>query len=1121
MARKGRDRDEDYQPYGERPRRGRKLVLPVMLLILAGVVWFLPAIITRSSALNWIVARAAADLNGSAEVGSATLGWFSPITVTDVRIRDAAGQPVAEVPRVVGERRLWDLVWRPGDLGQFKIDRPHLTVVLRDGTSNVEQLLQKYLSNTQPSRRSQSLGLEVTDGQVEIRDTAGNRSWQIDKVSLRAKVPATGAGPIELSTSGAIGGSNGRLSAECKLPDAGGPDLTMEIQSAPLDILTPIAERFLPGTRLTGRASGNVRLAGNSTRGSLVADEFQAVAAVLSDPVQLRQLKGEWDLAWPGQEMAVKKLAAECELGQVSLAGTFSRVEFTPDKLLASLRKQSFEAAGRVDLARLAASLPKTLRIRQNTQVTSGQLELAVSGRPDSKGAAWQGHLKAAELKALVEGRPIAWQQPMAINFSLRDAAGGITVEMLKCESSFLTVEAQGRPEELAAAARFDLGQLASQLGQFVDLGGLRTAGEGWAYLNWKSPDRKTFSADLELQARDFRLALPNLPPWEEPNLVLFLAAAGQMTGGVPVRLESASLRAKAAPDELEAKLLEPVADWRTAASWPVEARMQGRLEAWAPRLRNFVDLGPWKAAGAYDLSARGAFSATQVALEQAQLTAKELSVTGPGVAIADPAAQVSAAGQWDRAKGQLKIRSGTLQSSAVAIAANDLCIDLPPQNFRAAGAVKYQGQLERLRQWFPSAAGQAGYSIAGRVSGTGNVEQSGATVRGALDATIENLLVADSFGQRFGEPQVRLALRGDYDRATGLVQLQQCSVAAASLMLEAGGRVSGTGFQPVSGTPDRRTADLTGTAQYDLQRLTDLARPWIPGGIRLAGQGKDPFWIRGPLTAGEAQAEATVKWTSGYLYGFEAGEGQLKARLAGGVVRCEPIACTLSEGKLRISPQVRLAPEPAEVTAEAGLVAEQIRINPTMCHYALSYAVPALAGVATAEGRFSLQLERCRLPLADPGRGELGGKLVIHAVEITPGPLVEQLVAAVGRGSTAKLARESTIPFAMRDRRIYHEGMELVFPEVTVRTKGSVGLDRTLSLVASMPVPEKWIGQNPLGTALKNQTIELPVAGTLEQPQLDRRGLESFTQRAVGTAARNLFEDHLKQQFDRLLPKQ
>src|SRR4029078_4101215 len=95
---------------------------------------------------------------------------------------------------------------------------------------------------------------------------------------------------------------------------------------------------------------------------------------------------------------------------------------------------------------------------------------------------------------------------------------------------------------------------------------------------------------------------------------------------------------------------------------------------------------------------------------------------------------------------------------------------------------------------------------------------------------------------------------------------------------------------------------------------------------------------------------------------------------------------------------------------------------------------------------------------------------------------------------TTAKLSKESVVPFQMADGRIYHRDLELVFTDLTIRTSGSVGWDESLSILAEMPVPPKWIGNNPLGASLKGQTIRLPIGGTLNHPKIDERALAKLS---------------------------
>jgi len=116
-----------------------------------------------------------------------------------------------------------------------------------------------------------------------------------------------------------------------------------------------------------------------------------------------------------------------------------------------------------------------------------------------------------------------------------------------------------------------------------------------------------------------------------------------------------------------------------------------------------------------------------------------------------------------------------------------------------------------------------------------------------------------------------------------------------------------------------------------------------------------------------------------------------------------------------------------------------------------------------------------------------------------------------VGYNAPGKLRRESVVPFRMVDGRVYHQNLESEFPDLTIRTSGSVGIDQTISLMAEMPVPPKWIGNNQLGTALRDQIIRIPITGTLNKPQLDRNVMNQFNRQFMEKAAGNLIKDELQ----------
>ena len=142
---------------------------------------------------------------------------------------------------------------------------------------------------------------------------------------------------------------------------------------------------------------------------------------------------------------------------------------------------------------------------------------------------------------------------------------------------------------------------------------------------------------------------------------------------------------------------------------------------------------------------------------------------------------------------------------------------------------------------------------------------------------------------------------------------------------------------------------------------------------------------------------------------------------------------------------------------------------------------------------------------------------MVIHSAQIGPGPLVKELAVLLGRASPAQIRRESEVDFRMVRGRVYHQGMELEFPDLSIRTYGSVGLDQTLVVMAEMPVPPKWLGNNMLGLALKDQTIKLPIGGTLSRPEIDRRELDRLSGQFLQRAARNVLGDEVSRQLEQL----
>src|SRR5437879_4950510 len=83
----------------KRRRRWLKWAVGAIVLLLL-VVAFAPTIVARTPLRNRIARSALADLHGSVEVGGASLGWFSPIELRDVTVKDSLGRTLLVAPKI-------------------------------------------------------------------------------------------------------------------------------------------------------------------------------------------------------------------------------------------------------------------------------------------------------------------------------------------------------------------------------------------------------------------------------------------------------------------------------------------------------------------------------------------------------------------------------------------------------------------------------------------------------------------------------------------------------------------------------------------------------------------------------------------------------------------------------------------------------------------------------------------------------------------------------------------------------------------------------------------------------------------------------------------------------------
>ncbi len=1095
----------------------------LVLVVLAVVVWLLPSIAAKTPLLQWGVNKAAADLKGTVTVKSASLGWFSPVSAEGIEVKDSEGRPVLDLPTAVGDRWLISILCNYTKLGRYRLQKPQLSLVLRDDGSNVEDLLAKYLTSDEKSSSSFGIGLEVIDGNIDVTDFRIGRRWHVQKLDAGFEMSETANGPMEAKLSADLPDAKrpGKITVGWK-SSADGSSASLKLANLPLALFRPLAARFSPGTVCDGRLSSNITVAWsgsdagkNSIQADLDTEVLSMTATALqTDVVQLERLHGVCQASWQGNSIEIEKTSVDCDLGSLALTSTVKR-DPKNGISMQSLAHDRHELTGRIDLARLARLLPATLQVRRGVEISSGQVQVALSSRPEQQGMKWHGQLDAAGLAATASGRPITWEHPLAILVDAHETAEGPFVDTLQCESDFLKVHASGTPDRLAASMSFNLKKLSDQLGQFVEMGSLQLAGEGIGNLNWQRTPQKAFDAGAEFQVRNFQLALPNQQPWIERELVATLSAKGQTNLNVDTRIDAAAASLKAGEDQIDVQLAQPVQNLRDGGAWPVHVRAQGQLQNWPSRLAAWLPTQNCQLTGAYALEADGTASSQSVEVRQVRMAAAPLVVHSPWLLVNEPRIDVSAAGSWNQAERRLKVEPANLTCATAEIQANNFVWASPEKGpAELGGTLQFRGDAARVRTWLCDPKTAADWRMAGQFKGTVQLNQTAGVIQGETTAELLNLAVIDASGQQFQEPSIRLAGRGNYEKKSGNVQIERMEITSDVINANAAGRIT-----PVAGV---NNADIQGQFGCDMERLAGLLRPYLVPGVRIVGRSDSADYYRGPFTWADGRAAVGLHWNVANIYGLQLSRGDLKASMADGVASIEPIDLAVSQGKIHLAPSVRLTSKSFELTLPKGPFAQQIQVDPAICTSSLKYIAPNLADITSAKGSFSIDLENCRIPLGKPSDSDVTGRLIVHSMNVGTGPLARTFATFLNRESPAQLRPQSVVQFRMYQRKIYHQGLELVFPEFSVRTQGWVGLDQKMGLLAEMPVPPKWVAQNPtLSDAMRRQVIRIPVNGTLSKPALDQKAVADLSRQFLQKAAQNVIEGEVNRQLDRLFGPQ
>jgi translocation and assembly module TamB len=1101
-------------------------------LVLAATIVLSPLLVAHTPLRNWLLARALPQLQGDIRIGGASLWWFSAPAVTDLEVRDLDGRTLLRIPRIETDKSLVRLLCHPLDLGEIRLTQPAVHVVCSRQGSNLETTLAYWLRlKDVPSDSPLVLdGIAfraVVDGaSVVLEDGEGGRSWSLDPLNLTVEVTQNRRelSRIELNATARSSHREGRVRAEISahlVEGNGGPprpraEGVVQADDLPLDALEPFLRRIEPNLRLAGWLSADLQLQPVGEQGGpdLLAQgkvSIQALSAsdtlMGEDVLRLARVDAPCRVLLDGSRLNIEQMEIQSEVGKVNLAGTIDLAKESRGAVLQPGQRLDAE----LNLVRLAELLPDALHLTKDTRIQSGMLSLHLHSSQRGESLLWEGNVHTSDLEGLYQGQRIVWKEPFALVLTAhQDTLDSLPMlESFRCDSDFLRLEMSGSLEEWTARGTFNLGRLSEHLAGFVELGSLRVQGEGTVRASMRRNARDGSRLETDVRFGQFNLT-DGSRSWREDSITVHFDLIGTL--GSNNRIQAGALHVLAGTDGIDLDLMEPIADLHSFRSARTRLRVSGDLARWRGRVASLTGLFEGATAtGQFDVDARLRYEAEALQLEDIKVTGRDVRLHGLGLNVDESSLDFTTSGRWLPQRDALELQHTRLSCPTVTLQtpAGTVSVDNVGA-WQITAAATVQGDAARLCRLL-GATEPLGGALTGRI----DLRPDDGKQIAQLDLNVQNLFFGPPNAPTWRESRVNLIGQIVYDVVKDSLRISQLHADTSWAGWDAAGEI-------VALQTDMELS-LDGKLALDLEKLDSQLRPYLGPGVKLTGREVRPFHLAGPLAGSQGNlltrlhGDAALGWQTLQALGCQIGPVEARGTLTSGSFRAAPIEATLNRGRLHLEPALRLDPLPVEVTLAKGRVLDHARLSPMACASAVGYAAPVLAGVAEADGDISVDLQSGRIPLADPAKAEVAGWLTLHSAQVSGSPLVQELSVLLKGPATLTLAKDNVVPFRLVEGRVYHNGLELRFPELTIRTSGSVGLDGSLALTAEMPVPPKWLGNSKLAkSVLGNQTIRLPIGGTLEKPKIDEQALRNAMSRFV----RDTAEKTLRQEIDNNLKK-
>ena len=583
------DRDDSpSEPTGARPQLIKKAPPPARkfrplrwlafgLLSIIILVALAPTLVSKTALGDWLLSQLVPSSWGTVEVARRDLGWWSPISVGDLRVKDAQGELLAEVGSLKTKETLWQII-TTGAVTEVTVDQAAVRVQWRKDGSNWEDWIAVVLTEDQPTtptpdRVTPDMAIQFTNCQVVLESQTDGQTWIAEDLQGQVAVQqntkhiqiqaqtklkdadqnlAAGQCEATLLLTNQAGLSAAREQWQLSIDDpqkfkvhttSGGLAFSVKLDDMAVSVGRSVLRRFMPSVEMSGLASGQVVGVSNwygdylqvSTPKVVVNRLMMGDDMYLSgDQVRLQQIELTGAMTLSPDRVRFQQVKLNADYVRSDVDGELAYDEVWQAIHTRRLPTTTITTSGAVNVALLANQLPNTLQLQDGLQLEQGDLTWQVFNRPEGDGSQRLFvDVTAKNMAGRNAGGRVQWNQPIQINGSLRDYNRPVTFDHLDFRSDFLQASARPQPDggtNVAFEMNFD--KLRTALEQFFQLPPVVLTGQAGGEATWKMLTADGRPASLTDPATGMEVvtaigltnahvSIPNFFEIREPNLSL------------------------------------------------------------------------------------------------------------------------------------------------------------------------------------------------------------------------------------------------------------------------------------------------------------------------------------------------------------------------------------------------------------------------------------------------------------------------------------------------------------------------------------------------------------------------------------------------------------------------